>query len=191
MRLVRRMRLMRRMPGSTRAPLAMVAFGMLAGGAGTAAMDLLLYARYKRGGGTDGFPDWELSANLKDWDNASAPALLGKRVVEGVFQRPLPPERAVITNNVVHWATGLGWGAAYGIVAGSAPVPKIRFGLVFGPAVWASSYVILPLAKLYRPIWEYDARTLGKDLSAHLVYGSTSAAAFRILAGRRQVCSLS
>jgi hypothetical protein len=183
------MRLMRRMRRSTKSPLTLIALGVLAGGAGTAAMDALWYTRYKSGGGNDTFTDWEFSTNLKDWDKASGPALLGKRVVEGVFQRPLPPERAALTNNVVHWATGLGWGAAYGIVAGSATVPKIRFGLVFGPAVWASSYVILPLAKLYKPIWEYDAKTLGKDLSAHLVYGTTSAAVFRILAGRRQVSS--
>jgi hypothetical protein len=32
-----------------------------------------------------------------------------------------------------------------------------------------SGYVILPLAGLYKPIWEYDARTLADDLSAHLV----------------------
>jgi hypothetical protein len=171
---------------STRSPLKLVALGVLAGGAGTAAMDVLWYLRYKSGGGTESFSEWELSTNLKDWESASAPALMGKRVVEGVLQRPLPPERAALTNNIVHWATGLGWGAAYGIVAGSAPVPKIRSGLVFGPAVWASSYVILPLAKLYKPIWEYDARTLGKDLSAHLVYGSTTSAVFRVLAGRRQ-----
>jgi hypothetical protein len=167
---------------STRSPLELLALGVLAGGVGTAAMDLLWYARYNAGGGTDGFLDWELSRNLKDWDDAPVPAQLGKRVVDGVFQRRLPPERAGLTNSVVHWATGLGWGAAFGVVAGSAPVPKIRFGPVFGVAVWLSSYVILPLAKLYKPIWEYDAKTLGQDLSAHLVYGSMAAAVFRIFA---------
>ena len=175
------------MPRSSTSPLKLVALGVLAGAAGTAAMDSVWYRRYQSGGGTDEFVDWEFSTSLKDWDNASAPALLGKRLVEGVFQRPLPPERAALTNNVVHWATGLGWGAVYGIIAGSAPVPKLRFGLVFGPAVWASGYVVLPLAKLYKPIWEYDAKTLGKDLSAHLVYGTTAAAVFRVLAGRRPV----
>jgi hypothetical protein len=38
--------------------------------------------------------------------------------------------------------------------------------------VWLSGYVILPLAKVYKPIWDYDARTLGNDLSAHLLYGA-------------------
>jgi hypothetical protein len=40
---------------------------------------------------------------------------------------------------------------------------------------------VLPLVKLYKPIWEYDRTTLAKDLSAHLVYGIGTAAAFRLL----------
>jgi len=28
---------------------------------------------------------------------------------------------------------------------------------------------------VYKPIWEYDARTIWQDLSAHLVYGETKA----------------
>jgi len=38
---------------------------------------------------------------------------------------------------------------------------------------------------VYKPIWKYDARTLGKDLSAHLVYGATTGATFAVLARRR------
>jgi hypothetical protein len=164
-------------------PLGAIARGVVAGTAGTLAMDLVWYRRYQRGGGKESFGDWEFSAGLDDWDNASAPAQLGKRAYEGVLQRPLPPERAALTNNVVHWATGVGWGAGFGVVAGSMPAPRVRHGLVFGPAVWSSSYVILPLAGLYKPIWKYDPKTLAKDLSAHLVYGLTTAAVFRILAG--------
>jgi hypothetical protein len=37
------------------------------------------------------------------------------------------------------------------------------------------------LAKLYKPIWEYDAKTLAKDLSAHFAYGLGTAATFRLL----------
>jgi hypothetical protein len=56
----------------------------------------------------------------------------------------------------------------------------------FGAGVWVSGYVILPAAKLYQPIWEYDGKTLAKDLSAHLVYGLTTAAAFQLLSGSRR-----
>jgi hypothetical protein len=34
---------------------------------------------------------------------------------------------------------------------------------------------------VYEPIWKYDLRTLAKDLSAHLVFGVATAAAFRVL----------
>jgi hypothetical protein len=161
-------------------PLGAVIGGAVAGAAGTVAMDGVWYYRYRKGGGKDGFLEWEFSAGLKDWDEAPAPAQIGRRVFEGLFQRELPAERAALTNNVMHWLYGLGWGAAYGLVAGTIPT-RLRHGLVLGSVVWSSSYVILPLAKLYKPIWEYDLRTLGIDLSAHLAYGLGTAAAFRLL----------
>lgn len=165
-------------------PLGALGRGLLAGVAGTAAMDLVWFARYKRSGGQDGLLDWEFSTRLKDWEGAPAPAQVGRRVVEGLFQRELPAETAAMTNDVTHWGYGSAWGAFFGLVAGSLRSPKLRHGLVLGPVVWGSSYVVLPLAKLYKPIWEYDLKTLARDLSAHTVYGVATAAAFRALVGR-------
>jgi hypothetical protein len=147
-------------------------------------MDLVWFRRYVRSGGKSGFWDWETSAGMHDWESAPAPAQVGRRVVEGFLQRQLSPDRARLTNNVVHWAMGVGWGALYGILADSARRPRVRYGLVLGPAVWATGYVVLPFAQLYKPIWEYDAATLAKDLSAHVVYGLGTAAGFRLLALR-------
>jgi hypothetical protein len=45
--------------------------------------------------------------------------------------------------------------------------------------------MLLPLAGLYRPIWEYDAKVLTKDLGEHLVCGGSTASADRGLGGRR------
>jgi hypothetical protein len=73
----------------------------------------------------------------------------------------------------------------YGLAVGSLRRPRVWFGALFGAAVWGSGYVVLPAAGLYRPIWEYDRRTLADDLSAHLVYGLTTAAVFRLLSPRR------
>lgn len=154
---------------------------MVAGAAGTVAMDLLLYRRYQSGGGTQSFMEWEFSSGLDDWEGAAAPAQVGRRLFEGLFKQELPPEQARLTNNVMHWAYGIAWGAQYGVVAGSARVPGIRYGLVLGPVVWMSGYVVLPMAKLYKPAWEYDATTLAKDLSGHVVYGLGTATAFRSL----------
>lgn len=166
-------------------PVGAVVRGALAGAAGTAAMDLLLYRRYQRGGGDQSVPEWELSAGVTDWTRAAAPGLVGKRLVEGLFQVELADHWARLTNNVMHWGYGVAWGAQYAVVAGSLPSPRLRYGLALGPVVWGSSYVVLPLMGFYKPIWEYDGDTLLKDLSAHVVYGVTAATAFRLLAGRR------
>ncbi|EUA22453.1 hypothetical protein I552_6944 [Mycobacterium xenopi 3993] len=100
--------------------------GALAGAVGTLAMDLLWYRRYRRQGGDSGFAAWETSAGLATWEDAPAPAQVGKRLFEGVFDRDLAPTRARLVNNVVHWAIGSGWGALFGLV--SASVSRRPFG---------------------------------------------------------------
>ncbi len=171
---------------ATLSPIGAVVRGLVAGAIGTAAMDALLFARYRQSGGDSGAADWEFSKGLSSWDDAPAPAQVGKRLVEGLFDIKLPASYAALTNNVTHWAFGIGGGVQYGIVVGSLPKRRIRYGLPFGASVWAAGYVILPAAKLYKPIWDYDAKTLAKDLSAHLVYGLTTATALRLLSGRNR-----
>ena len=162
-------------------PLGAICRGILAAAFGTLAMDLLWYRRYRRGGGESGFLDWEFSAGLDSWEKASAPGKVGMQLFEGFTQRELSAEYAALTNNVMHWGYGLAWGALYGIAAGSMRTRPRLLGPLFGACVWATSYVVLPLAKVYKPIWEYDAKTLWKDLSAHLVFGAATGAAFRKL----------
>jgi len=164
-------------------PLGAVGRGLVAGAIGTAAMDVLWFARYRRGGGDSDFESWESSDGLNSWDDAPAPAQVGKRLVEGLFQRDLAPERARLVSNVTHWTYGMLGGAQYGLLAGSLKAPRVWYGLPFGAGVWATGYVVLPAAKLYKPIWEYDRITLAKDLSAHLVYGAGTAVALQLLAG--------
>jgi len=165
----------------TGTPLGAVGRGLVAGALGTLAMDVVLYARYRRGGGKRDFPTWEFSADISSWDEAPAPAQVGRRLFEGLFQKKLPPERATLVSNITHWAYGLLNGALYGITAESLSQPRIWYGLPFGAGVWAVDYAILPAAMLYKPIWEYDRKTLASDLSAHLVYGTVTAAALRVL----------
>jgi hypothetical protein len=63
-------------------------------------------------------------------------------------------------------------------VAGSLREPYPVYGPPFGVAVWASSYVILPEAMNYKPIWEYDVKTLARDLGGHLAYGAGTGTVF-------------
>ena len=168
-------------------PVGAIARGAAAGIVGTMAFDLWLYLQYRRDHGTEPFSDWEFSADVTGWDNAPAPAQVGRRIIDGVFETRLPDSRARLMNNVAHWAYALSGATAYGVVAGSLPRPRTGYGLVLGATMWLSGYVILPPMHLYKRITEYDSKTLGKDLLAHLVYGTSTAAVFSLLhpRGRR------
>ncbi|MBJ2122466.1 hypothetical protein I6N91_15905 [Arthrobacter sp. MSA 4-2] len=155
--------------------------GLLAGALGTAAMDLVLYQRYRRSGGKSGIWRWEFASDVTSWENASAPGQLGRKALRLSTGHEPPPEWARATTNIMHWATGVGWGGQYGAVASLASLhPWVR-RVAFVPVVWLSGYVVLPLAKVYKPIWAYDARTLRDDLSAHIVYGAVVSAVFAVL----------
>jgi uncharacterized membrane protein YagU involved in acid resistance len=148
-------------------------------------MDTFLFVRYRLGGGKRSPEEWELSEGLSGWEGAPAPAQVGKRLVEGLFQVELPPMRAQLVNNLTHWAYGLLNGALYGIVVGSLPKRRVSYGLPFGASVWAITWSC-PAAKLYKPIWDYDAKTLAKDLVGHLVYGVATATAMRLLSANAE-----
>jgi hypothetical protein len=157
--------------------------GVAASAFGTLAMDTLLYRRYRHGGGGDAaFPAWESSEALVSWENAPGPALVAKRFLEDVLGHDVSPRYARLLNNATHWGFGLATGAGYGLLLGSQQKPKVWYGPPFGAAVWAGGYVVLPILGVYQPIWKYDLETLGKDLSAHLVFGTATAAAFGVLA---------
>jgi hypothetical protein len=156
--------------------------GALSGAAGTASMDLLLYLRYRRDGGRDSFWRWEFAGGVTSWNQASAPGQLGQKLERLVTGRHPPDAWAWPTTNLMHWATGIGWGVQYGALASRTSRLLWIRAAALGPAAWLTSYAILPLAKVYKPIWEYDARTLGDDLTAHLVFGTATSAVFAALA---------
>ncbi|MDN4613829.1 hypothetical protein P5G50_05125 [Leifsonia sp. F6_8S_P_1B] len=166
-------------------PLGALTRGVAAGVVGTVAFDVWLYLQYRRERGTEPLPDWEFSADVTGWDDAPAPAQVGRRIIEGLFQTRLPDERAASLNNIAHWAYALSGATAYGLLAGSLKHPRAAYGLLLGAGMWLSGYVILPPLGLYKRITEYDAKTLGKDLAAHLVYGTTTATVFAGLVRRR------
>jgi hypothetical protein len=155
--------------------------GVAASAFGTLAMDLSLYRAYRHDGGDAAFPGWESAKGLVCWEDAPAPALVAKRLLEGVVEHEVSPRYARLLNNTTHWGFGFATGAGYGLVLGSQRKSKVWFGLPFGAAVWAGGYVVLPQLGVYKPIWKYDVETLRKDLSAHLVFGTATAAAFRLL----------
>ncbi len=173
--------IMRRRQPSTRRLLTWLSAGALAGAVGTIAMDAVWYVRYRRANGTQAPLAWEFSTGVDGWEQVSAPGQVGKRLLTLVAPAGPPDRWARSAQNVMHWATGMGWGAPLGVVVGLTGRPTWAWGLVFGPAVWLASYATLAPAGIYKPIWQYDAVTLSKDFSAHLVYGLSSAAALAVL----------
>jgi len=162
-------------------PLAAVMGGVLAGAVGTVCLDAVQYLKYRRSGGTQSPLAWEF-APVQTWEQAPVPGQVARRVAEGFTQRKLSDRWAFPVSTAMHWAYGSSAAALYGIVAGSLRRPHAAYGLPFGAAVWAGGYVILPEGGLYKPIWDYDAKTLAWDLGGHLAYGAGTGAAFWILA---------
>lgn len=172
------------MSPSGETPISAILKGVAAGLVGTLAMDLVWYSRYRQSGGEQSFVEWDLASGVDDYENAPAPAQVGKRIVEGFFATELDAKTARSMTNFVHWATGAGWGTGHGVVHGSMPAPSALTGILTGVGAWATSYATLAPAGIYKPIWEYDAATLWKDLSAHLVFGLATGITFRLLVRR-------
>jgi hypothetical protein len=158
-------------------PLGAVLRGVAAGVAGTATMTAWQTAAAKLS-----LSGESSSSDASDpWENASAPAKVARRIIEGVFQRKVSADRIPLLTNVMHWSYGTSWGVVYGLVAGTTGRSRPRDGLAFGLAVWTGSYVQLVPMGLYELPWKYPPRVLALDVSYHLAYGIGVSTAFRVL----------
>ncbi len=150
---------------SSSSPLAAVVRGVAAGVGGTVVMTGYQVA----------------VAKLRDSDSSSAPAEVGRRIIEGVFQREVPEDRMDDLNNAMHALYGTSWGPVYGIAQSSLDLPVVHHGALFGTLVWAASLVELPAMKIAPPVWKTPPLEVALDLSYHLVYGLGVAATFALL----------
>jgi hypothetical protein len=153
-------------------PLAAVAQGLCAGVIGNAVLTAYQELVLRR--------DERPSGPPKDWSDTPEPAQVGQRVVEGVFRKELPLEKAGVVTNVVHWLYGTSWGALYGLIEESVGQPLVS-AVALTTAVLATDYTLLPAMHLYKPPWRYPPRTLARDFGTHLVYGLAVAGAYRLL----------
>ena len=119
------------------------------------------------------------------WESAPAPAIVARRILEGVFRRDVPAERIGLLTHATHWAYGSGWGAVFGLVAGNSESEPLKLAAPFGAGVWAASYAQLVPMGLYEPPWTYAPKTLANDLGYHLTYGIGVAAAYAASSPRR------
>lgn len=157
-------------------PLGALARGVIAGVAGTALMTAWqeLSAKLMPSDASGGDPPAD------PWEEAPAPAKVARRLA-GVFEADIPAEQIDTATNVMHWAYGTGWGAVYGLIAGSHDGRAGRDGLAFGTAVWAASYLELVPMGLYEPPWTYPPKQLALEWSFHAVYGLGAGLAYAAL----------
>lgn len=161
-------------------PFGAIATGLAAGLVGTVCMDTVRFCRQRRAGGEGNFLRWEF-ARVRNWREAPDPGVVGKRLIEGFTQRKLPDAAAWPVSTLMHWTYGPSWAVVYGVFEASSAKRHLLYGVPFGALVWATGYAVLPVAGLYEPIWKYDGKTLGDDLTAHLAYGVGTSVAFRVI----------
>ncbi len=150
--------------------------GVVAGATGTLAMDAYRYRGERRRGAATRFADWELSSGqVTSFVDGGAPAQMGRLAAQRVGLR-IPDRWAGVTQDVVHWSTGAGWGLVAAALAGGRAGAGVRGGIGAGVAAFATSYVVLGALGIYEPIWRYDWKSLKGDLVGHLVYGATTGA---------------
>ncbi len=153
------------MARSRTTPLAAVGRGLAAGVVGTAVMTAYQLAAAKAMGS----------------GSSNVPGEVGRRVIEGVFQREVSDEQVEKLTNPVHALYGTSWGALYGIVQASLRPRARRHGAAFATLVWGASLVELPAMGLAPPVWQMPPQTIALDYSYHLVYGLAVAAAYSAL----------
>jgi hypothetical protein len=161
--------------------------GLVAGAAGTAAMTIHqeIRGRLARSGMQEE-PD---SANAESgeqpdpWESAPAPAQAGKRLIEGVLGRRLPPKAIPVLTQVMHWSYGTLWGGVYAVGRDSSRARARLLGPLFGLGVWAASYAQLVPLGIYEPPWRYPWASLADEIGYHLTYGTTVALTYALVDG--------
>jgi hypothetical protein len=143
--------------------------GLLAGAAGTLALDLATYGdMLLRGRGSSGVPA-QVAERLAD--RAGVP--LGEDEEKG--------NRTQAAGALLGYVTGLGAGAAYGLLRHrQAPLPNWAAGPVLGAAAMAGSDVPAAALRVTDPT-SWDLKSWLSDVVPHLVYGLTTASVYRAL----------
>jgi uncharacterized membrane protein YagU involved in acid resistance len=164
-----------------RSPLGVVARGLAAGLVGTAAMTAWQETAAKLKKRTMVAVEDRYREDVDPWEKAPAPAQVARRMLEALFRIEVPAERIPLFTNAVHWGYGTALGASYGLVESSVRSRPALHGALFGSGVWAMSYATLVPMGLYEPPWRYPAKTIAKDVSYHLVYGTGVAAGWALI----------
>lgn len=111
---------------------------------------------------------------------------VAERLAEGLARDEIDAQTKAAAGQVIHWTYGAAWGAAYAVLQSSLRLPSVLGGVLFGAGVGYVADTVLPAMRLQtRP--ELNPRSVNAyHMAMHLVYGVTTAVAWRVLnLGRR------
>jgi putative membrane protein len=95
---------------------------------------------------------------------------------------PVPEQRRELAGEAMHYATGAGVGAVYGLLAEILPGSKLALGTGFGVAVALGlDEGLVPALGLSKPPAEVRPSQHAYNLASHVVYGLALEGARRIL----------
>jgi hypothetical protein len=135
-----------------------VAKGVLAGLAGTAAMTV----------------SSTLEEKLRGREPSTAPADAAAKVL-GIQE--FPSDRAKNAfSNAVHWSYGTSWGVVRAFLGRLGLPPAVASAAHFA-AVWGSEQAMLPALGVSPPISEWGATEIAIDVFHHVVYVTATTAA--------------
>jgi putative membrane protein len=107
---------------------------------------------------------------------------LVEKVASGVFEAELSPDARQTLGMGIHWGYGALWGAAYGLVRTSVPLPGWLQAALLGLTVWLVGPMgLVPAMKLAdRPTDRSPSRSV-VPIALHQLFGWVTAAAFHVL----------
>lgn len=151
--------------------------GLVAGVAGglvaSFVMDRFQYAWIAIGesmNNLDGSKDEEKKQQDEEQEPSTVKA--AEAISENLFGHHLTEKEKEYAGPAVHYATGAGSAAIYGMAAEIYPDVTIGAGMPFGTAVWlVVDEGAVPVLGLSKPPLEYPASTHVYALASHLVYG--------------------
>ena len=114
-----------------------IAKGIVAGVAGTLAMDVFWWRRARREGRRHRFIDFEFTTGdtYETFDDAPAPAKVAAKMA-GIVGVELPKAAGGLANDIVHWGTGLSWGAFAGLLVGDDLMHPLTAGVLAGATAY-------------------------------------------------------
>jgi hypothetical protein len=110
-----------------------------------------------------------------DRPNLTATARAAEKLSAKLGDDRLSPAQRALGGELVHYGTGVGAGALYGLVAELRPASTTAGGAAMGTALWLLlDEWLAPRLKLSKPASQYGWQTHLLSWVTHLVYGVTA-----------------